>query len=475
MDPADAFVNLYDELKDIPGDALSDWSDLERVQVTREEVCDEVRTTGFLSEQWLSAWSDDREILFGVLLGLNFALLDASTDTSDLGFRALDYLQVRLDMNGRLNEATGGLLLPRRTSPCRPNEDPEHLDDFLALHRIPAYISTNLQVSKVAAVHDIPQLDTHGLSDGLATARPIRIAQLPFLAEPDDLRWKLDRPDGGFYTVEPDSARLADRIAEALNVLDQSGAVLAVLPEGCLDDSLLERWREQLRATPRPDESSLTWLLLGTGPVTSAGPRPTSNRPPNRAVLVHRNGWLDPLLTQDKMAGFCFTVEKQKEYEVELGGVKRDERISHDPLITVLESRVGRFAVQVCEDFTRPLRHHPVIAVGATHLLVPVLAAPMWRGGWQAVAGQVLTVQLGAKAAVSNGLAITRFYKEPKSAVSSFSEVEYPATTLLTITGPLGRPDEYLTTEDMVQEHGNADAKRQTAAEDAMTPRVADW
>ncbi|MEU8413460.1 hypothetical protein AB0C24_11760, partial [Amycolatopsis japonica] len=134
-----------------------------------------------------------------------------------------------------------------------------------------------------------------------------------------------------------------------------------------------------------------------------------------------------------------------------------------------------RFAVQVCEDFTRSLRHHPVIAVGATHLLVPVLAAPMWRGGWQAGAGQVLTVHLGAKAAVSNGLAITRFYKEPKSAVSSFSEVEYPATTLLTITGPLGRPDEYLTTEDMVQEHGNADAKRQTAAEDAMTPRVADW
>ncbi|AUI60148.1 hypothetical protein [Amycolatopsis sp. BJA-103] len=465
MDPADEFVNLYDELKKVHGDTLSEWSVRDSVQAVKEAVRNEVRATGFLSAEWISDSPDD-PTSFGILLGLDLALLDANADTSYLGFRALDYLQVRLEMNGRLNDQTGGILLPRRTSPCRPNEDAEDLDDFLQLLRIPPYVSANLQISRVPAVRDLPRPDGRGL---------LRIAQLPLLADPADLRWEPDHPDGGFYTVGPVSTRLDDRIARALNVLDKSGAVLAILPEGCLDDSLLERWRELLRATPRPEGSSLTWLLLGTGPVIGVGPHPASSRPPNRAVLVHRNGWVEPMLTQDKMSGFCFTVGKQKEYEVELGGVKRDERISHDSLITVLDSRAGRFAVQVCEDFTRPARRLHLVAAGVTHLLVPVLAAPMWKQGWQAGAGQVLTVHLGAKAAVSNGLAITRFYREKKSGTYGPFEIEYPATTLLTTAGPSGRPDEYLTTDDMVKEYRNPEARRQQALEDALTPRLAEW
>ncbi|MEV7554266.1 hypothetical protein AB0N89_32020 [Amycolatopsis sp. NPDC089917] len=461
MDPADAFVNLYDGLRNVPGDKLTDWSEDERVRDVEKAVRDEVRATGFLAEEWTSGFPFGQKD-FGVLLGLDLALLDANADTCHLGARALDYLQVRLEMNGRLNDETGGTLVPRRTFPLRPNTDRESLDDFVHLLRIPPHVSVNLQLSRVAAVRDLPR-------------SPLKIAQLPFLAEPDDLRWEPDHPDGGFYTVAPDSARLGGRIAKALDVLDKSGAVLAVLPEGCLDDSILERWREQLRATPRPEESSLTWLLLGTGPVFGAGPAPGSNRPPNRAVLVHRNGWVEPMLTQDKMSGFCFTVEKQKEYEIELGGVKRDERISHDSLITVLESGAGRFAVQVCEDFTRPERQNHLIAMGVTHILVPVLAAPMWKKGWQAEAGQRLTVHLGAKAAVSNGLAITRFYREEKDGEKGLRGIEYPATTLLTAGGPSSRPDEYLTTDIMVKEYQNPEAKRQNALDDALTPRVADW
>ncbi|OXM52397.1 hypothetical protein CFP71_23485 [Amycolatopsis thailandensis] len=461
MDPADAFVNLYDGLRGVSGDTLSDWSADGRVRDVEAMVRVEVRTTGLLSEAWLAGRPDERK-RFGVLLGLDLALLGANADTCHPGDRALDYLQVRLEMNGRLNDETGGILVPRRTFPLRPNADPESLDDFVHLLRIPPYVSVNLQLSRVAAVRDLPR-------------SPLKIAQLPFLAESADLRWEPDRPDGGFYTVAPESARLGDRVARALDVLDESGAVLAILPEGCLDDSVLERWREQLRATPRPEGSSLTWLLLGTGPVTSVGPPPASNRPPNRAVLVHRNGWVEPMLTQDKMSGFCFTVDKQEEYEIELGGVKRDERISHDSLITVLESRSGRFAVQVCEDFTRPERHQHVIAVGATHLLVPVLAAPMWKKGWQAAAGQTLTVHLGAKAAVSNGLAITRFYREKQDGENGPYEIDNPATTLLTVAGPSDRPAEYLTTDDVVKEYQNPDANWQKALDDALTPRVADW
>jgi hypothetical protein len=129
----------------------------------------------------------------------------------------------------------------------------------------------------------------------------------------------------------------------------------------------------------------------------------------------------------------------------------------------LLESRCGRFGVQICEDLNRMEHQQYIVAAGVTHLLVPVLAGAMWDGGWQAKAGRDLAVALGAKIAVGNSMALERFFGDK------------PAPTLLTVAGPAIPPSQYLTTRDLVRVHLNQNAATTDAREDALTPRVADW
>jgi hypothetical protein len=477
MDPADMFVNLYDLLSRVHADTLSDWSMLPDVERTAMQVCADVRRTGDLPQKWQPQGSTEQHILFGILLGLDRALLDVGRDTKgDQG--ALAYLSDRMQLNGRLNDQTSGLLLPRRASALRPGRDQDSIDSFLSQLRVPPHISTNLQVHPVSSLYDFAKKSLGDVTMASATPPPLTIAQLPLLAEPADIRWTTDQPESGFYNIVPETARIENRLTSALSALDRSGAALAVLPEGCLDDHLLDKWRKLLATTPKPESSNLTWLLLGTGPVVTEGPRPTSRRPPNRAVLVHRNGSL-VLATQDKRWGFCFTTEKQDEYKVDLGNVTRDEYIAHDPSIILVESLRGRFAVQICEDFGRLERQLHLIKAGVTHVLVPVLAAPMWDQGWQADAGQTLALEVGAKAVVSNGLAILRFFKEQAEAggdpATASPDDGEPATTLLTIAGPTEPPEQYLSRVEIVHTYANPDAKTMTPEEDALAPRKAEW
>jgi hypothetical protein len=168
-------------------------------------------------------------------------------------------------------------------------------------------------------------------------------------------------------------------------------------------------------------------------------------------------------MTQDKHSGFTFTTDKQREYMVDLGDVKRDEYISHSHQLNLLESRCGRFGIQICEDFNRFERQQYVVAAGVTHVIVPVLAAAMWTGGWQAKASEMLATSAGVKVAVSNSLAVQRFYGEQ------------PVPTLLTVSGPPGVPEQYLTTGDLVRGHSNPSGRIMQAREDALKPRVAAW
>jgi hypothetical protein len=180
-------------------------------------------------------------------------------------------------------------------------------------------------------------------------------------------------------------------------------------------------------------------------------------------VVMHRSGCARLLMTQDKRSGFTFTTNKQEEYGVDLGGVKRDEHIPHNRQVNLLEARCGRFGVQICEDFGRLDRRASIVAAGVTHLIVPVLAAAMWEHGWQAKAGEDLGISAGTKIAVANGLAIQRFYEDA------------PAPTLLTVTGPATPPQQYLSTNDLIHVHSNVNGKTMTAREDALKPRVAHW
>nr|WP_042191390.1 hypothetical protein [Kibdelosporangium sp. MJ126-NF4]CEL20048.1 hypothetical protein [Kibdelosporangium sp. MJ126-NF4]CTQ97272.1 hypothetical protein [Kibdelosporangium sp. MJ126-NF4] len=464
MDPADAYVKLYDLLRTVDASVLSDWSDTEQAREIADQVRLEVERDGSLSARVLPDPLIESPGVFAVLLGLDLALLHASKEMDTLAFNPLDGLRTRLTMTGRLNDETSGFLVFKRSVSLRPNEDPEHLDDFLNLIRVSPYDSADLHMQYVPELYDLPDMEAISDAEELGSPPPLTVAQLPFLAEPDDVRWRtFDTRAGFYYSTMPDSERLLPHLTDALTALDDSGAVLGILPESCLDDTLFGKWCELLESTPRPESSSLTWIVLGSGPVSRAGPSLQSNRPPNRAVLVHRSGRARLLLTQDKQSGFTFTVDKQHEYRVDLGDVKRDEYIPHVHQLTLLESRLGRFGIQICEDLGRPERHQRLTAAGVTHLVVPVLAAAMWNQGWQARAGETLGVRSGMKVVVSNGLAIHRFFNE------------MPAPTLLVVSGPQGTQDHYLKSEELVRVSSNVNGKTMEAREDALKPRTAQW
>ncbi|MBP2330702.1 putative amidohydrolase [Kibdelosporangium banguiense] len=463
MDPADAYVKLYDELRTVDAATLSDWFDTPQVREIADHVRLDVEKTGALPDRWMADPPVRDRSLFGVLLGLDLALLHASKQTDSLAFNALDELRVRLTMTGRLNADTSGALLFKRTTWLRPNEDPEEIDGFLNLVRVPAYLSADLHVQFVPEAYDLPDVESVVEGEELESPPPLVLAQLPFLAEPEDVEWTVPDVSAAFYNVAPASERLLPHLRTALESLDESGAVLAILPEASVDDTLFDKWCELLESTPRPDGGLLTWLMLGTGPVWNVVPHPRTGRPPNRAVLLHRSGRARLLTTQDKHSGFTFTTDKQREYKVDLGEVKRDEYISHSRQLNLLESRYGRFGIQICEDFNRFERQQYVVTAGVTHLLVPVLAAAMWTGGWQAKASEMLAVSAGVKVAVSNSLAVERFYAEK------------PVPTLLTVSGPPGVPEQYLTTGDLVRHHDNPNGRTMQAREDALKPRTAAW
>ncbi|WP_406722910.1 carbon-nitrogen hydrolase family protein [Streptomyces althioticus] len=412
MDPADAYVRLYDALKGTAGSDLDDWSQEPDVDEAAEQVCEVVLAdpNGLLPDHWIPADLAPKPELLAVLLGLDLAMVHARIDADRPDFRTLGYLRSRLQMTGRLNDSTSGTLLFRHRRSGRPIGAPQTLDDLLHLVRIPS--GSNIHVEPLSEADDLPD---PGLSDDAEgedppTPPPIQLAQLPFLAEADDLRWgdvKLQKRS--YYTVQPDSSRLRGQPSDAVIALDNCGANVAVLPEASLDDDLLREWQEAVDNGPSPEKTRLAWLLIGTGPVTRVGGASAGDgrRSPNRAVLLTRKGKV--LLTQDKQRGFPLPPQKQKDYGLRIGEpppVHRDEYIATVTDLSLVDSRYGRFGVHICEDVGWHDMRGDVITAGVTHLFVPVLAAPIQDLGWQAQAAMELVKEAGTDVAVSNGLAV---------------------------------------------------------------------
>lgn len=469
MDPADAYVEIYDTLRGCAAGLLSDWSENAAVKSAAEQVRRDVEADGELSERWLpGATGHPSPELLGVLLGLDRALLNANGEADALSTRTLGYLRSRLQIHGRLNDGTSGSLLFRRARSARPNTEPQTLGDFLNLVRVPA--SARVHIVPVAEVLDLPDRGVAN-SEELDVLPRLPVAQFPMLAERADLRWRqLNNNGRKFYSVGPDDS-LSAHVSDVLAAADASGAVLALLPEASLSDHLVRSWRDTLANTPRPDDSQLTWLMVGTGPVTEVGGPATCNRPTNRAVLLHRRG--DVLLTQDKQRGFTFTAGQQTEYEIDLGGT-RDEYLAQGTSLALLEARYGRFGVLICEDADQHSPQSDIIAVGATHLLVPILAAAMWDQGWQAVAAKRFVMEAGTDVAVCNGVAFHRFVPFPHAPRPPLALK--PAPTLLIITAPPGHTGEWPSHDDLVTAHAAPDSVAALDARtDALMPRLADW
>jgi hypothetical protein len=472
MDPADAYVRLYDALKPTPGSDLDAWSQEPRVDEVALRVCAEILDDpdGQLPETWIAADLAPGPELLAVLLGLDLALENARPDTDHPNLRSLDYLRTRLETFGRLNsdDTRGTLLFRHRRGTGRPFNAPQTLDDLLHLIRIPS--GSNIHVDVLREADDLPDHGLHPQEDpSVTTLLGVELAQLPLLAEASDLIWEArSLPKRDYYTVRPDNSRLRSRVSAALEALDGSGADLAFLPEASLDDDLLTEWRDALRSRPDP-ATGPAWLLVGTGPVLTHGEKSSDDRRPNRAVLLNRLG--NPLLVQDKQRGFTLTAEQQENYCLQIGDpppVMRSEHHAQGTGLSLIESRHGRFGVHICEDIGWHEVRGAAMAAGVTHLLVPVLAAPIAERGWQKQAAMELVREAGTDVAVSNGLAIARFTYKGE-----------PATTLLVIKAPSDRIDDrYLTPkeiEEMVSCHHSPLGADVDARADALAPRRATW
>lgn len=397
-DPADLFVLLYDAMprRVFRRRALEGWFRDRAVWEVADRITAACLASGGADPAEvtsLCARGFDRHL--GVLMGLDEALLHASPWSPSYDGQGMVPIRDRYLRTGRLNAATAGGLLPRRTFPGRPEAGKEKHHHF--------------RVVRVS-----PEVWGHGYrnrplpSDEDPWCRPgseVPVAFVPVLSGYEDLEFAYPRDESGdvrYYSLAPRSC-VAERLEEVLDRLDGAGAQLAVLPESCLSDEVYERWRKLLTERRPSRRSRLRWILLGSGPVGGRG---------NRAVLVDR--WTgEELLRQDKLADFSLTDWQVVTWglpapdEAKRPGTVLREDIDRDVEFCTLDAFLGRIGVLICESLTRwpDSRHSEVVDSGPSHVLAPVFSKPLDEGTWEGQGSGGLTSLVGSWVMVSNSLA----------------------------------------------------------------------
>jgi hypothetical protein len=230
--------------------------------------------------------------------------------------------------------------------------------------------------------------------------------------------WHPSTPAGRYYSAAPNRRSVRGRIETALAALDASGAHIGLVPEAACDDVLLREWTRLCQRTPAPPGSQLTFLLVGTGPVTATDAgrsrvATAADVPPNRGVVLHRRTG-EPLLLQDKQRGFSMDERYLRDSGLHrtLGSETIDELLPTAPALNLLESTIGRLAVLVCEDLSRVATVGADAVASAVSLaLAPILATPILIDRWQQRAGAVLVAE-GTAVAVANSLALGREHRQ---------------------------------------------------------------
>lgn len=293
----------------------------------------------------------------------------------------------------------GGVVLLRHVQPARPPAQEEQDTVFRSLVRVDAHAWTHLNHVKIPASHD--------LSAETVATRSVLVAVCPFTADLDEVAVHTHQSEGKHYyrlegLREPNV--VSDRIRQLIPVLDESGADVAVLPEGVLSPHALATWRSELRATyrSRPQKSRLRWIMVGTG-LTSEG------EVRNTGVLLHRSGV--ELGRQHKRYPFTFTQSTDwRVHEVHPGAYEDIDRTGPR---TLLESEYGRVAVTICEDLSRPLvQEHGLRQAGPSLLLVPVFNMPFATHNWARTGATQLLFDIGTRAVVVNSLAVAHRWPE---------------------------------------------------------------
>jgi len=444
MEPGDAFAEAYDRLSaenPVSGE-LQKWSNDVSMTTAHRDARDQITRTGQVDPAIIAA--ADPVQLLGILSALDWTLqrgTPVSFATDPLAMK----LRGQFLRTGKFNSTPDGAVLPRYVEAGRPRATAEALDEVFHTVRVSASTWRRCTQVNLLATTD-QRYDVTVPADGLVT-----VAQIPFAA-PGEIKMAHETTAAGvdIYTCTPNTA-LAGRVTKTLEAFRNSGANIALVPEATLTDSILAEW--QAACSPGgPD-----WILVGTGNVSGAHPGASAPAPgvvtasgitlgPNRAVLLDgRTG--DVIAAQDKRHGFTILPEYRASYG--LGSAPEvilDEGMIQGKKLTVIESRVGRVAILVCEDLDHLTQDGAMLReLGVSLVLTPLVAPPIVAYRWQHQASNSLAKDIGSTVITINSLALGR--DEEHVDLTTGATEKVPATTLM-VVAPVA--NEYTTDVDSV-------------------------
>lgn len=402
-DPADLFVQLYDRLEEEPlrdPARVSHWLEPETLDPLIRDFSSRA-ATGRLDpaeiKRSLETAADRQGLLIALLLALQSALEHVHPWTSAASHGALTRIALRYAETGRLNSDTSsGALLPRFCQPRAAVTPSSRRELFHGLLRVTEDEWASVEHCVLPERHDVsisaPIALTVGCAPAIESIEEVEVE-------------KVRRVLGSHFRLRPkDSEEMRARLRRILDRLDASGAEVGVLPEATLSKELLVYWQGLLRDVGPPAASKLQWILVGTGHVDEGMP------PRNTAVLLHRRSG-EVLFRQDKLKPFTLSAEQLKEWGLHglLGTRDIQEDIKCGTRLQVVETRVGRIAVLICEDLARVVELGGVLhGHGVSLIMTPIFSRQIEPFHWEHVKARDYVQEIGTRTVVVNSLVVPR-------------------------------------------------------------------
>jgi hypothetical protein len=286
-----------------------------------------------------------------------------------------------------LLKAASGKLIPRVTAPSYGNS----LAQFFSALTRPDSDFDKFADYKVSAG-----------SAPMAGAHP-RIGFIPVVHQKNEVVWS--RKGGNFCVrlVPSKENVIGQRVIRALDWLSDNGAEIVVMPELISTELVRDRISDWLltKGSRKP-----FLILEGSEAVVESG-SPTGFS--NRAFVKGSNGIL--LWTQDKRNQFTLRQRNIRDYSLtkQLGANALDEiGSSAGGLISVRDILgAGRFAVLVCEDYSRDAPgRRAVMRAGVETCLVVIMNGRHRPTGWRQRVAVELAQEPGSRSAIVNSHAL---------------------------------------------------------------------
>jgi predicted amidohydrolase len=400
-DPAALFIELYDQLPEevFLGSDPIQWKGDREVRRDAQRVCDHIQKWGEADPKQVERiiYEGGHRGRFAVLTGIDMALEIINPWTPSFEYGNLAKLARRYAQYSRLDEPSDdGALLPRCAYPGRP-AGPGKKALYFGLHRVTPESWARIRHERLPAKR----------GPSLTAGEKIKVGCAPLLETFADVKIEILRQGhyNEFDLTAVNTESLRNRISSVIRKLDDSEAVIGIIPEGALTDELLKYWQQQVVSTTaysREHGGKLRWLLVGTGPLGADDP------PPNRAVLIDRRSGKE-ILSQDKLSAFVLSVEQAIWWNLPGEPISRPayEHITRGSAVTVLETSLGRLAIVICEDLSQTTDwKRELVECGVSHLFAPIFSDPIREYRWVRRDVENLLSDTGAWLIVANSLVV---------------------------------------------------------------------